>query len=363
MSDLISRIQDATDWNQRVALLRQIPEQYGTAQHRDIYSEIAESIYVPDLAPDYAHLHWRADYDLPHFREAYEHAAASTDDFQNVDVDTIAGTLGQHPRAVMVFRTILGYIPKELSDSTGRLPDDLDLPKVSENRIKSMETEDRTQELQYRQSLAETVVRLMDGRLWPGDPSSPMRRKQNKPDTADGWDQVRELATDGVPYSWFLHQRHYGGAFRQLLDATSGRRGDLLEEAVEQLLTDRDVPFERQADEDVLRQRWGITMRPAPDFVMFDGHGTLKAMLESKATNDGGTARDKAARFQRLREEAMRLGGVPVFAVLGGLGWRRTGDALGPVVQACDGRVFTPGTLDDMLAVDPLPALVGLLAT
>jgi len=30
----------------------------------------------------------------------------------------------------------------------------------------------------------------------------------------------------------FLHQRLYGGAFRQILDATSTKRGDLIEEEV-----------------------------------------------------------------------------------------------------------------------------------
>ena len=74
--------------------------------------------------------------------------------------------------------------------------------------------------------------------------------------------------------------------------------------------------------------------------------------------NDGGTARDKAARFTNLRAEGMRLGGVPVFAVLGGLGWLRVNDTLGPVVAACDGRVFTLGTLTEMLGVAPISGLV-----
>lgn len=54
------------------------------------------------------------------------------------------------------------------------------------------------------------------------------------------------------------------------------------------------------------------------------------------------------------------MGGIPVFAVLGGVGWRRTGDALGPVVRDTDGRVFTLETLNEMLGVEPLPSLRGL---
>lgn len=77
----------------------------------------------------------------------------------------------------------------------------------------------------------------------------------------------------------------------------------------------------------------------------------------ARAPNDGGTARDKALRFARLREESVRLGGVPLLAVLSGLGWERVNDTLGPVVRDCDGRVFTLANLPEMLTVQPLPAL------
>ena len=60
--------------------------------------------------------------------------------------------------------------------------------------------------------------------------------------------------------------------------------------------------------------------------------------------------------------EASRLGGIPVFAMLGGVGWRRANDALGPVVRDTDGRVFTLATLPEMLTVEPMPGLCGRLA-
>lgn len=55
-----------------------------------------------------------------------------------------------------------------------------------------------------------------------------------------------------------------------------------------------------------------------------------------------------------LQTAGQALGGVPVFALLGGLGW----DALGPVIQACDGRVFTLSTVRSMFEVELLPGLV-----
>jgi hypothetical protein len=104
--------------------------------------------------------------------------------------------------------------------------------------------------------------------------------------------------------------------------------------------------------------RFEVQVTPAPDFVVYDKSDALRAMLECKGTNNGGTARDKALRFERLRDESVRLGGVPLFAVLGGIGWARVNDTLGPVVRDTDGRVFTVSTLHEMLTVSPFPSLV-----
>ncbi len=94
-----------------------------------------------------------------------------------------------------------------------------------------------------------------------------------------------------------------------------------------------------------------------PEFVIHTG-GALRAFLGCKSINDGGTARDKASRYSDYRREAAKHGGIPVVAILNGKGWERVGDALGPVVRDCDGRVFTPATLDELLTVDPFPQLM-----
>lgn len=207
---------------------------------------------------------------------------------------------------------------------------------------------------------ARTIVEVMGGELF-GEAPPGLRSKQDKPDTANRWDSVRDFAAQGVPLKVFLHQRHYGGAFRQVLDATSGRRGDLIEDAVEALFEQHGLSSIRtgshnQAD---IAERFEVHVTPAPDFVVFDPHDdSLKAMLECKGTNNGGTARDKALRFNRLRDKSVRLGGVPLIAVLGGIGWTRINDALGPVVRDTDGRVFTLSTLTSMLEVAPFPSLL-----
>jgi hypothetical protein len=228
---------------------------------------------------------------------------------------------------------------------------------VSESTIKTMEA-GRGCNRDAGGVLAAIVDQAMHGRLF-SKASGGLRSKIEKPDTADGWATVRKYANESVPLPVFLHQRHYGGAFRQLLDATSGKRGDLLEDAVESLLTENEILFLRtgSTNQAAIAADFGLTVKPAPDFVVYDKHKALRAILECKQANDGGTARDKAARFAALRSEAVRLGGVPLFAVLAGLGWQRTADTLGPVVRDTDGRVFTIRTLEAMMTVEPFGGL------
>jgi hypothetical protein len=133
-----------------------------------------------------------------------------------------------------------------------------------------------------------------------------------------------------------------------------------LEDAVEDLFNASSVKFVRTGSDNQqeIERRFGLTVKPAPDFAIYDTRDSLRAILECKNANDGGTARDKASRFRSLRAESMRLGGIPLFGILSGLGWRRTRDALGPVIRDTDGRVFTLTTLSGILAVDPFPQLV-----
>ena len=87
-------------------------------------------------------------------------------------------------------------------------------------------------------------------------------------DTAAGWSSVQAYARDGVPFAMFLHQRHYGGAFRQLLDATSTERGNLIEDAVEELLEAHGISFVRTGahNQREIEERFEVAVHPAPDF-------------------------------------------------------------------------------------------------
>jgi hypothetical protein len=318
---------------------------------------VAESLYRPHLSPQFAFVNWTSGYEFDTFARAYRRAFDLTSGFAAVGAEDLAAALQQAPETLLVFRTIIGYTPAELAFATAEVARGKDVRPLSGSRVKSLEAGGKPTP-QIARLCGDTIDRLLNGTLW-GEAPEGLRSKLDKFDTAKGWQTVRDLARSGVPYEAFLHQRHVGGTFRQLLDATSEQRGEVLEAAVEALLAGAGIAYVRtgSSNQAEIAERFNITVRPAPDFVVFEPPTSVQAMIECKQTNDGGTARDKAARYRSLRQESTRLGGVALFAVLDGLGWQRINDALGPVVRDCDGRVFTLRTLPEMLDVAPFPRL------
>lgn len=360
IDETIEQIVDAESWDERVARVRQVPHLHGIADHSAVYAEVARRLIVPNLSPDFAYVHQAEFYELPRFLAAYEDASRVTERFTRVSTDDLTRALEETPAALLVFRTITGLTKNEFAASTALVAEPLGLKPLSSGKVDAMEKRNTATSREQASVAARTIHQVMAGTLF-SEPEGTLTSKQNKPDTIEGWETVRRLAREGVPYSHLLHQRHYGGAFRQVLDATSEKRGNLIEDAVEELFRTSGVPYIRTGshNQGEIEKRFELSVHPAPDFVVFDDSGSLRGILECKGANDGGTARDKALRFERLREEGVRLGGVPTLAVLGGLGWTRVNDTLGPVVRDCEARVFTLSTLTEILTVTPFPRLVG----
>jgi len=364
IQDTIKSVAEANTWDQRIAQIRLVPLHHGTNEHPVIFAEIARLLYVPHLSADFAYIHEDHFYGREYFEQIYAYAYKSTEAFTKVTEAELTGILQDNPRTLLVFRTITGLTKGEFSYATIMAGEATGLNPLKPTKVDAMERNGTATNYDQARGAARTISRIIDGSLF-GVPPGDLISKQKKPDTEDGWASVRLFAFAGVPFSLLLHQRHYGGAFRQILDATSTKRGNLIEDAVEDLFRGNGVPYIRtgSSNQGDIAERFEVRVTPAPDFVVFDNSGTLRAMLECKGTNDGGTARDKALRFVKLRGESNRLGGIPLIAVLGGTGWARVNDALGPVVRDTDGRVFTLSTLPAMLDITPFPSLIGLELT
>jgi hypothetical protein len=361
IQETITKIIESNHWDQRIAQIRLIPLHHGTKEHQSIYAEIARLLYVPHLTADFAYIHEDHFYGREYFEQVYADAHAATAGFTRVTEDELTSVLENNPKTLLVFRTITGLRKDEFAHATIMAGVLIGLSPLSSSKVDSMERRGTATNSDQARVAATTISRIIDGSLF-GVPPGDLISKQAKPDTENGWQSVRRFASEGVPFSLFLHQRHYGGSFRQLLDATSKRRGDLIEDAVESLFRNNGVPYIRTSlpNQGEIATRFEVRVTPAPDFVVFDNSGTLRAILECKQANDGGTARDKAGRYATLRRESTRLGGIPLLAVLGGIGWARVNDALGPVVRDTEGRVFTTSTLSERLEVTPFPSLIGL---
>lgn len=364
IGETITKIVEKDSWDQRIAQIRLVPLKHGTNDHPRIYAEIARLLYVPHLAADFAYIHEDNFYGREYFEQVYADVHVATAGFTKVTEAELSSILEDNPRTLLVFRTITGLTKGEFAHATVMAGKPFGLSPLKQTKVDSMERNGTLITNEQAVVAAKTISQIIDGSLF-GIPPGDLVSKQAKPDTENGWASVRRFASAGVPFSFFLHQRHYGGAFRQILDATSTKRGALIEDAVEALFRENGIPFIRtsSANQGEIATRFEVRITPAPDFVVFDNSGTLRAILECKGTNDGGTARDKALRFARLRGESNRLGGIPLIAVLGGIGWARVNDALGPVVRDTDGRVFTLSTLSAMLEVTPFPSLIGLKPT
>ncbi len=361
VADLVQKVVTGP-WSDRIAAIRSVPAEFPGKQHQTVYAEVSRAFYAKRLGPHFHLVPWLPRFlDRAGFESAYQAAEQATKGFSSIGSEVIAEAIKADGRTLRVFRLIMGYTPHELSDALNEF-ENMTLGDASIHRLEDGGTVTARTE-PVIDGLGRLIATIISGggyRVSEELRNRGFLGKAEKPDTQEGWTTVERFARDGVPYHELLYQRWYGGAFRQLQDAGGRLKGDILEDATEDLFKQHGIPHVRtvQGTQATAGDRFGIQVLPAPDFILHDG-STARGLLECKSAGDGGTARDKAGRFHALRAEANRLGGVPVLAVLEGFGWRRVNDALGPVVRDCDGRVFTPDSLHELLDVDPASDLMG----
>lgn len=295
----------------------------------------------------------------PAFTIAYDRLAAATNEFRVVREDVLVQVLLEHPSVLAPLRMILGMTHNELAVAM-RLVDPHQTP--TGNALKAFERRPPSGVNDRRIALAtlaaRTTLALMNREVLgvPEAASECFHSKLDKRDTLHGWTSVAANA-GGVPYSALLYQRYIGGAWRQVQDAYSEVKGDsLLEIPIESLLVEHGIPYHRTkpgaSGAAHTAERFGLS--PGPDFVLPPRNPTV--VIESKVAEDGGTARDKAARI-RAMVEAANDRGLLACAVVDGKGWSERPNAMLEVVIATSGRTYTLSTLEQLLL---LPAVASL---
>ena len=118
VQEAVDAVAVAPTWDARIAAIRLIPERFGTAAHQDVYAAIAKRIYVPSLAPDFAYVHWREDYELGPLQSTYDRTFELTCGFSLVDPADLERTIHQEPTTLRIFRLILGFTAQEFAAAT-----------------------------------------------------------------------------------------------------------------------------------------------------------------------------------------------------------------------------------------------------
>lgn len=297
------------------------------------------------------------------FAAAYGALDTATKHFADTDQATLEAALHATPGALSALRMVVSLTHNELA-ATCKLHDPAS--RVTGNAIRNFERSDpipnpSDQRTALMRTIVATIRAVMDRQLLgvPAEAAANFHSKLDHADARGGWASVRHAAEHGIPYSRLLYQRYVGGAWRQVQDAYSEVKGDnVLEFPLERMLLSEGIPHWRSpsgaSGARATAEKFGLN--PGPDFVIPDDQPAV--IIESKVAEDGGTARDKAARIKNLAV-AGNTRGLVVCALVDGKGWTERPTALLDVVLATDGRTYSLSTMSLLLSVPEIASLRG----
>ncbi|MGC8640063.1 MAG: hypothetical protein ACP5XB_09330 [Isosphaeraceae bacterium] len=151
-----------------------------------------------------------------------------------------------------------------------------------------------------------------------------------------------------------LYERFLGRPFAGHRDSVSELVGDVLETAVEGVLSRSGVTYRKTK-----RAERVHGFDQAPDFIVPDEFSP-RVVIEAKITEDDGTARDKVTRVQHLAalsHKGLRKRAQPrfeVIACIGGRGFKERREDMKKLLIATRGKVFTLQNLDRLVACTQL---------
>jgi hypothetical protein len=291
--------------------------------------------------------------DYPVFEQGYEALKQVTSGFRNLPAESVAETVYRVPVALVVLRSILGFTPPEwayvTSQRTGvevpqgaarTLDRTVRLRPLTPMRTGGGVTERRIQ------ALVATACEL----LAEGAPHTPgTLHRLDKADTRSGLASLHPLVDLGVPYAMLLYERFLGRPFAGHRDSVSELVGDVLEAAIEAVLSDAGISFRKTRRAERLP---GFDQ--APDFIVPDEFNP-QIVIEAKLTEDDGTARDKVTRVQHLGALSTQ-GRQPhqsprfeVIACIAGRGFKVRREDMKKLILSTRGKVFTLANLERLI--------------
>ena len=283
--------------------------------------------------------------EFPVFDDAYEALKRATDGFRDMTPGAVGPAVLGKSVCLVVLRCMLGFTPPEWAYHASRYTG----VSVSQGAARTLDRAvrmdpdapvSRAAKVTRRRiaALVESACGLLAaGALREGRDG--LIHRLDKADTKDGIASVVAAGELGAPYSVLLYERLLGRPFASHRDSVSELVGDLLENAIEEVLSRNRISYTKTKRAERL-----AGFDQAPDFVVPNEHN-VQVVIEAKLSEDDGTARDKVTRIQHLGELALRGGGdVPRFEVVAciagrGFGVRR--EDMKKLLLATRGKVFT----------------------
>jgi hypothetical protein len=283
--------------------------------------------------------------DCPVFEQGYEALKLATRGFRALTPDPVIETIFRVPIALIVLRSMLGFTPPEWAYVTSQRTN-VSVPQGAARTL------DRTVRLKPLtpirpaggvteariRAMAVTACQL----LTKGAPEAPgLLHRLDKADTKDGLASLQPLAQLGVPYAMVLYERFLGRPFAGHRDSVSELVGDVLEAAIEGVLSAAGISFRKTK-----RAERVAGFDQAPDFIVPDEFNP-QIVIEAKLTEDDGTARDKVTRVQHLAALSMQgrhpheLPRFEVIACIAGRGFKVRREDMRKLLLSTRGKVFT----------------------
>jgi len=291
--------------------------------------------------------------DYPIFEQGYEALKRVTGGFRSLSPKPVIDTVYNVPVAFVVLRAMLGFTPPEWAYVTSQragvevpqgavrtLDRTVRLKPLTPLRVNGGVTERRIR------ALVTTACEL----LRESAPQTPgTLHRLDKADTRNGLASLQPLADLGVPYAMLLYERFLGRPFAGHRDSVSELVGDVVEAAIETVLSQAGISFRKTK-----RAERVAGFDQAPDFIVPDEFNP-QVVIEAKLTEDDGTARDKVTRVQHLGSLSMqgRQSNEPprfeVIACIAGRGFKVRREDMKKLLLATRGKVFTLANLDRLI--------------
>ena len=279
------------------------------------------------------------------FESGYEALKRATRGFQDVTPETVTPAVLDTPVSLIVLRCMLGFSPPEWAYYASR---HTGVP-ISQNSARTIDRNIRMQPraaLPRKGSVTDQRIRALIAAAChafdagvSGTPPDTIHRL-DKADTKAGLVSVRSAAELGVPYSILLYERLLGRPFAGHRDSISELIGNIVENAVEEVLARAGISYRKTRRAERLP---GFDQ--APDFVI-PNEFNPRVVIEAKLTEDDGTARDKVTRVQHLGSLSVqgRSADDPKFelvACIAGRGFGVRREDMKKLLLSTRGKVFT----------------------